>query len=76
MKKIGKNPERITKIQSFISKYNWEGINYPSENNDWKKFDKNNLAIALTVLYAKNEKIYPAYLSKQNPKRGKNKLFF
>ena len=25
-KKIVKNPERITKIKPFISKYKWEGI--------------------------------------------------
>ena len=53
----------MTKIKSAIDKYNWEGINYPSEKNDWKKFKKNNLTIALNVLYAKNEKIYPAYIS-------------
>ena len=34
--------------------------------NDWKKFEKNNLPIALNVLYPKKEKIYPAYVSKHN----------
>ena len=34
--------------------------------NDWKKFDKNNLAIAFKVLYTKNAKIYPTYVSKHN----------
>ena len=28
---IGKHAKRITKIKPFINKYNWEGINYPSE---------------------------------------------
>ena len=37
---IKKDPQRITKIKLFINKYNWEGINYPSEKNDWKKFEK------------------------------------
>ena len=27
----------MTKIKSFINKYNWEGINYPSQKADWKK---------------------------------------
>ena len=27
-----KNPQRITKIKPFINEYNWEGINFPSEN--------------------------------------------
>ena len=30
-----KDPKR-TKINPFINKYNWEGINYPSENDNWK----------------------------------------
>ena len=28
---IKTDPQRITKIKPFITKYNWEGINYPSE---------------------------------------------
>ena len=34
-------------MKPFISNYNWEGINYPSEKYDWKKVEKNNLTIAL-----------------------------
>ena len=36
-KEIGKDSGKITKIKAFIDKYNYEGINYPSEINDWKK---------------------------------------
>ena len=40
-----------------MNKYNWEGINYPSEKKgDWKKFEKNNVTISLNVFYAKKEK--------------------
>ena len=35
---IKKDPLRITKIKPFINKYKWEGINFPSEKNDWEKF--------------------------------------
>ena len=35
---IKKDPIRITKIKLFINKYNWKGINFPSEKNDWQKF--------------------------------------
>ena len=52
-------------------KYNCEGINFPSEKDDWKKFEKNNVTIALNVLYAKEEKIYPAYVSKHNSNHKK-----
>ena len=54
---IKKDPQRIAKIKPFKNKYNWEGIKYPSEKNDWKKFEKNNEAIALNILYAKKENI-------------------
>ena len=66
-----KDSQGITKVKPFINKYNWEGINFPSEKDDWKKFEKNNVTIALNVLYAKKEKIYPAYVSKHNSNREK-----
>ena len=43
----GKYSKRITKIKPFINKYNWEEINFPSEEDDWKTIEKNNLTIAL-----------------------------
>ena len=43
----------------------------PSEEKWWKKIAKNNLTIALNVLYAKNEKIYPIYVSKHNSNHEK-----
>ena len=58
--RIGKHSERIKKSNFFINKYDWEGINFPSEIDDGKKIEKNNLIIALNVLYTKKEKIYPA----------------
>ena len=33
---IKKVPQRIINIKPFINKYNWKGIYYPSEKNDWK----------------------------------------
>ena len=54
---IKKDPQRIAKIKPFINKHSWEGINYPSEKDDWKQIEKNNVTIALNVLYAtKKEK--------------------
>ena len=35
--KIKNVPQRITKTKLFINKYNWEGKNFPSEQDDWKK---------------------------------------
>ena len=36
-----------------------------------KKIEENNVIIVLNVLYSKKEKIYPAYVSKQNSNREK-----
>ena len=55
-KEIKKDPQRITRIKPFINKYNWEGMNFPSEKDDWKKLEKNNVTIVLNVLYTKKEK--------------------
>ena len=35
--KVKRDPQRMTKIKPFINKYNWEGINFLSEKDDWKK---------------------------------------
>ena len=62
------------KIKPIINNCNWERINYPSEKDNWKKIEKNNVTIALNVLYAKKEKIYPTYVSKHNSNRAKKVL--
>ena len=73
---IGKHSERIIKNKTFIHKYNWEGINCPSEKDDWKKVENYNLTIALNVLYAKKQKIDHVYVSKQNSNREKTSYYF
>ena len=37
---IKKDSQRITKIKPFINKYNYDGINFPSEKDDWKNLGK------------------------------------
>ena len=37
---IKKDLQRITKVYPFIKKYNWDGIDFPSEKEDWKKVEK------------------------------------
>ena len=60
------HPERVSNIKTFINKYNWKGINYPSITDDWKTFEKNNPTITLNILYIKQKEICPAYISKNN----------
>ena len=69
--KIGKNPQRITKIKPFIDTYNWNNIKFPSQSNDWKKVEQSNRTIALNISYVSyNTKQIrrPAYISKYNYK--------
>ena len=68
---IVKHIERITNIKPFRNKYKWEGINFPSKKDDWKKIEKNNVTIALNILYVKKEKIYSGYVSNKNTNREK-----
>ena len=51
------HPERVSNIKPFIKKYNWDGIKYPLEIDDWKTFEKNNPTIVLHVLYTNEMKI-------------------
>ena len=70
-----KDTQRIAKIKPFINKYNWEEINIASEKDDWKKLEKDNLTIALNVLYAKKGK-YILVMFQNITQIVKNKLFF
>ena len=72
---IKKDLQGITKIKPFINKYNWDGINFSSEKDYWKKIGKNNVTIDLNFFYAKKEKIYTAYVSKYNSNLEKQVIF-
>ena len=50
---IKQHTQKITNIKSSIDKYDWKGINYPSEKDDWKKIEKNNLTIAFNPYLVK-----------------------
>ena len=70
-----KDPQRITKIKPFINKYNWEWINFPLEKDDLKKFEKNNVTIALNALYIEKN-IYILLMFPNIIQNVKNHLFF
>ena len=72
---IRKDPQRITKIKPFINKYNWQGINYPSEKDDSKTIGKNNVTITLNIFYAKKEK-YITLMFQNKIQIAKNKVFY
>ena len=46
---INHHLERISKLTPFISKYNWDGIDFPVGEKEWKTFERNNGDIALNI---------------------------
>ena len=73
---IKKDPQRITKIKPFINKYTWEGINFPSEKDDWKKIQKNNRTIALLMFFMLKTKKYTMLMFKNMTQIVENQSFF
>ena len=69
--KIKKDPQKISKLKPYINQYNWKDIKFPSDKEDWKKFEQNNKEIALNILFVPHNKkeIPHAYISKYNHKR-------
>ena len=45
------NPQRISEIRPYNSKYNWEGVHFPAGSKDWEKFEQNNKTIVLNILF-------------------------
>ena len=70
---IERHSQRISKLKPYINKYNWEGIEFPAGPKDWKKFERNNKTITLSILFMihNTETIRVAYRSEYNYKREK-----
>ena len=58
----------MSKLKPFINNYNSKDIEFPSHSKDWRKFECNNKAIALNILYVpyNTKQIRRAYISKYN----------
>ena len=74
--RIKKKPQKISKLRPYINQYNWKGIKFPSDKENWKKFERNNKEIALNILFVPHNKkeIEQAYISKYNYKRKKQSI--
>ena len=49
--KIKKDLQKISKLKLYINQYNWKGIKFSSDKEDWKKFEQINKEIALNILF-------------------------
>ena len=67
----------MSKLKPYNNQYNWKDINFPSDKEDWKKFEQNNKETTLNILFVPHNKkeIEPAYTSKSNYKRKKTSYF-
>ena len=74
---IETHPERISILKPYIGNYNWEGIDFPAEPKDWKKFEPSNKKTALNILFIppNTKKVSVAYRSKYN-RKSKNQVIF
>ena len=68
---MGKNSFRVSKIKPFINNLNWDEIDFPPQEQDYKIFEMNNKSIALTILGYNDEKISHVYKSEFNKTREK-----
>ena len=39
-----------------INQYNWKGTKFPSDKEDWEKFEQNDKEIALNILFVPHNK--------------------
>ena len=70
-REIDSHLEIISKLKPYINDYNWYGLEFPTQQSDWKKIEENNKSITLNILFVPNgtQDIRLAYKSKYNGKR-------
>ena len=70
-----KHPSRIDKdLKSKEHTLNMEGIAYPVDFKDVKRFEKQNLDISISILgYSKDERIYPLRISEYTKSKNERK---
>ena len=75
---LGRNYCRISKIKKYVDNFNWENINFPPQEQDYKTVEMNNKSIALNVLITPinedNKKLSHLYKSEFNKTREKQSI--
>ena len=68
---INKDSQPISKLKPYIPNYNWNDINFPACQKDWKTFERSNKDIALNIFSAHSteKKLNMILRSDQNHKR-------
>ena len=65
---IKKDHQCISRLRPYENQYNWKGLEFPVSIKKMDKFEKNDLGIAVNVLFSnkKSQNIYTARSSKHN----------
>ena len=61
-------------IKPFINNLNWENVNFPPQEQDYKTLEMNNKSIALKILQVHEQKISHYYKSEFNKTRKKHTI--
>ena len=73
-KEIGNNFIRIAKIKPYVNNFNWDNINYPRTNQDYKNFEINIDNSSLNIYQLENEKLSQFYESNYDRQKEINLL--
>ena len=73
-KEIGNNFIRIAKIKPYANNFNWDNINYPRTNQDYKNFEINIDNSSLNIYQLENEKLSQFYESNYDRQKEINLL--
>ena len=74
--KIAKSYCRIPKIKQYNDNFNWENVNFPPQEQDYKTFEMNNKSMSLNILHVNEQKISHLYKSEFNKTREKKRQYY
>ena len=74
--RMKKDPQKISKLKPYINQYNWKDIKFPSDKEDWKKFEQNNRKLLeIYYLHSIIKKKYDPHIYQNITTSIKFKLF-
>ena len=53
---IGRDHNRVSKLKRYMDYFNWNDINFPTQQKDWDLFEENNRDVALNIFSVDKDK--------------------
>ena len=57
-KEIGRDAQRVSKVNKYVDKYDWSGLEFPVSLKDIDIFERNNEDISVNVLFSSGKEFY------------------